>query len=55
MRAGLVGFAGGGKSTLFELLTGAKPDPATGARATPIHQTASFVFPDSEAAAALTN
>jgi GTP-binding protein YchF len=27
MRAGLVGFAGGGKSTLFELLTGAKPDP----------------------------
>ena len=27
MRAGLVGFAGGGKSTLFELLTGATPDP----------------------------
>ena len=27
MRAGLVGFAGGGKSTLFELLTGARPDP----------------------------
>ena len=27
MRVGLVGFAGGGKSTLFELLTGAKPDP----------------------------
>src|SRR3954451_2840410 len=27
MRVGLVGFAGGGKSTLFELLTGATPDP----------------------------
>jgi GTP-binding protein YchF len=27
MRAGLVGFAGGGKSTLFQLLTGAAPDP----------------------------
>lgn len=28
MRVGIVGFAGGGKSTLFELLTGAAPDPA---------------------------
>src|SRR6516225_1625016 len=27
MRAGIVGFAGGGKSTLFQLLTGARPDP----------------------------
>lgn len=27
MRAGLVGFAGCGKSTLFQLLTGATPDP----------------------------
>ena len=34
---------------------GAKPDPATGARATPIYQTASFVFPDSDRAAALFN
>jgi O-acetylhomoserine (thiol)-lyase len=34
---------------------GARPDPATGARATPIYQTASFVFPDSDRAAALFN
>ncbi len=27
MRAGIVGFAGSGKSTLFQLLTGARPDP----------------------------
>ena len=27
MRVGIVGFAGGGKSTLFQLLTGATPDP----------------------------
>jgi len=27
MRAGIVGFAGSGKSTLFHLLTGARPDP----------------------------
>jgi GTP-binding protein YchF len=27
MRVGLVGFAGGGKSTLFQLLTGVAPDP----------------------------
>ncbi len=27
MQVGLVGFAGGGKSTVFQLLTGAKPDP----------------------------
>ena len=46
------------KPTHFDTLSvhaGARPDPATGARATPIHQTASFVFPDSEAAAALFN
>ena len=28
MKIGLVGYQGGGKSTLFELLTGIKPDPA---------------------------
>ncbi len=27
MRVGIVGFAGSGKSTLFQLLTGARPDP----------------------------
>ncbi len=32
---------------------GAKPDPTTGARATPIYQTTSFVFNDSDHAAAL--
>ena len=34
---------------------GAKPDPATGARATPIYQTTSFVFEDADHAAALFN
>ncbi|MDH3518352.1 MAG: O-acetylhomoserine aminocarboxypropyltransferase [Acidimicrobiia bacterium] len=34
---------------------GAKPDPATGARTTPIYQTASFVFEDTAHAAALFN
>ncbi|MEP7207608.1 MAG: O-acetylhomoserine aminocarboxypropyltransferase [Casimicrobiaceae bacterium] len=37
------------------LHAGARPDPATGARATPIYQTASFVFADSDHAAALFN
>ena len=32
---------------------GAKPDPATGARATPIYQTTSYVFNDAEHAASL--
>jgi len=46
------------KTTHFDTLSlhaGAKPDPATGARATPIYQSASFVFPDSDHAAALFN
>jgi O-acetylhomoserine (thiol)-lyase len=34
---------------------GAKPDPATGARATPIYQTTSFVFDDADHAASLFN
>ncbi|WP_296440458.1 PLP-dependent transferase, partial [Rhizobium sp. 60-20] len=32
---------------------GAQPDPTTGARATPIYQTTSFVFQDADHAAAL--
>jgi O-acetylhomoserine (thiol)-lyase len=46
------------KTTHFDTLTlhaGARPDPATHARATPIYQTASFVFPDTDHAAALFN
>lgn len=34
---------------------GQSPDPATGARAVPIYQTASFVFPDIDSAASLFN
>ena len=34
---------------------GAIPDPVTGARATPIHQTTSFVFDSAEHAASLFN
>lgn len=41
-----------GFSTLA-IHAGAKPDPATGARATPIYQTTSFVFNDADHAAAL--
>lgn len=46
------------KTIRFDTLTlhaGARPDPATGARATPIYQSASFVFRDSDHAAALFN
>jgi O-acetylhomoserine (thiol)-lyase len=39
----------------LSLHAGARPDPATGARATPIYQTTSFVFPDTDHAAALFN
>jgi O-acetylhomoserine (thiol)-lyase len=39
----------------LSLHAGARPDPTTGARATPIYQTSSFVFPDSDHAAALFN
>jgi O-acetylhomoserine (thiol)-lyase len=39
----------------LSLHAGAQPDPATGARATPIYQTASFVFSDSDHAASLFN
>ncbi|MGB7287321.1 MAG: O-acetylhomoserine aminocarboxypropyltransferase [Salaquimonas sp.] len=41
-----------GFSTL-SIHAGAQPDPATGARATPIYQTTSFVFDDVDQAAAL--
>jgi O-acetylhomoserine (thiol)-lyase len=37
------------------LHAGAQPDPTTGARATPIYQTASFTFPDSDYAASMFN
>ena len=37
------------------LHAGAAPDPATGARAVPIHLTTSFVFQNSEHAASLFN
>jgi len=46
------------KTTHFDTLTlhaGARPDAATGARATPIYQSTSFVFPDTDHAAALFN
>jgi O-acetylhomoserine (thiol)-lyase len=43
-----------GLSTLA-LHAGSVPDPATGARATPIYLTAAYVFPDSDRAAALFN
>src|SRR6187455_2500244 len=39
----------------LSLHAGARPDPTTGSRATPIYQSASFVFPDSDHAAALFN
>ena len=41
-----------GFSTLA-IHAGAQPDPTTGARATPIYQTTSFVFEDADHAASL--
>src|SRR6201996_447447 len=46
------------KPPAFETLSlhaGQQPDPATGARAVPIYQTTSYVFEDTEHAAALFN
>ena len=46
------------RSTGFDTLAlhaGQAPDPATGARATPIYQSASFVFPDTDHAVGLFN
>ncbi len=46
----------GNKTPTFNTLAvhaGAQPDPATGARATPIYQTSSFVFDDADHAASL--
>ena len=48
------GYSAPGFDTLA-LHAGAQPDPATGARATPIHLTTSFVFESSDHAAALFN
>ncbi len=46
--------SGDGFDTL-SLHAGQRPDPATGARATPIYQSAAFVFPDTDSAAGLFN
>ena len=46
------------RSTGFDTLAlhaGQQPDPATGARATPIYQSAAFVFPDTDYAVGLFN
>jgi len=48
----------GPRPTGFDTLAlhaGQQPDPATGARATPIYQSASFVFPDTDFAVGLFN
>src|SRR5256885_8164025 len=46
METGMPGYSDPGFDTLA-LHAGAQPDPATGARATPIHLTTSFVFESS--------
>ena len=43
------------KPDTLSLHAGQKPDPVTGARAVPIYQTTSYVFPDTEHAASLFN
>ncbi|MCG8361085.1 MAG: PLP-dependent transferase, partial [Kiloniellales bacterium] len=43
------------KFDTLALHAGQRPDPVTGARAVPIYQTTSYVFPDSDHAAALFN
>ncbi len=43
------------KFSTLSLHAGQKPDPLTGARAVPIYQSTSYVFRDSEHAAALFN
>ena len=43
------------KPGTLALHAGQRPDPATGARAVPIYQTTSYVFPDTEHAASLFN
>jgi O-acetylhomoserine (thiol)-lyase len=45
----------GPKSDTLAIHAGQSPDPATGARATPIYQSASFVFDDADHAASLFN
>ncbi len=50
--------SGAHNSPRFDTLSlhaGQQPDPATGARAVPIYQTTSYVFPDTEHAASLFN
>ena len=39
----------------LQIHAGARPDPATGARQTPIYQTTAYVFRDADHAAALFN
>ena len=43
------------KQDTLSLHAGQRPDPVTGARATPIYQTSSFVFKDTETAAGIFN
>src|SRR6516164_3993454 len=58
VRAGRAATMSSTPDTRFDTLAlhaGAAPDPATGARATPIYQTTSFTFRDTDHAAALFN